>query len=147
VIAGILVQPLREITDDRGKVMHMLRVDAPFFKGFGEVYFSVVNPGAVKAWKRHLKITQHLAVPMGKIRLVVYDDQETSLSFKEVLVMEIGEGNYSLVRIPPLLWYGFQGLSDAPALVANCTDIPYDPNEVERLDPMDRSIPFIWGKP
>ena len=30
--------------------MHMLRADAPHLQGFGEIYFSTVNPGAIKGW-------------------------------------------------------------------------------------------------
>ena len=30
--------------------MHMLRADEPHFERFGEIYFSLVYPGGVKAW-------------------------------------------------------------------------------------------------
>src|SRR5690349_19661138 len=57
MIPGVVVSPLKQIPDERGMVMHMLkRTDAPF-AGFGEIYFSIVNPGAVKAWKKHLQMT------------------------------------------------------------------------------------------
>jgi dTDP-4-dehydrorhamnose 3,5-epimerase len=144
-IDGVFVQELRQFVDERGKVMHMLRVDSPLFTRFGEVYFSVVNPGVVKAWKRHREMTQHLAVPMGKIRLVVFDDREGSPTRGNVEVLEIGEDNYRLVKIPPLLWYGFQGLSALPALIANCTDLPHSKEEVENREVTDRRIPFVWN--
>ena len=67
-ISGVQMLPLKQIIDDRGKVMHMLRADSPLFKRFGEIYFSMINPGTIKAWKRHQKMTQHIAVPVGKIR-------------------------------------------------------------------------------
>ena len=76
MIEGVLIKPLSVFSDGRGKVMQMLRSDAPFFKHFGEVYFSIVNPGIVKGWKRHLKMTQHFAVPVGNIKLVFYDNRE-----------------------------------------------------------------------
>ena len=41
-IEGVTVRPLRQICDERGKVMHMLRSDDPHFERFGEIYFSVV---------------------------------------------------------------------------------------------------------
>jgi dTDP-4-dehydrorhamnose 3,5-epimerase len=144
-IDGVFVQELRQFVDERGKVMHMLRVDSPLFTRFGEVYFSVVNPGVVKAWKRHREMTQHLAVPMGKIRLVVFDDREGSPTRGNVEVLEIGEDNYRLVKIPPLLWYGFQGLSALPALIANCTDLLHSKEEVENREVTDRRIPFVWN--
>ena len=145
MVEGVIVQQLKQIEDERGKVMHMLRADSPFFMGFGEIYFSIINPGAVKAWKRHLKVTQHLAVPVGKIRLVIFDYRKDSPSCGTIDVLETGEDNYCLVKIPPLIWYGFKGMSLGKTLIANCTDMPHDPDEVERLSPSDRQIPYNWG--
>ena len=144
MIDGVIIKELKQIIDERGKVMHMLRVDSFLFTKFGEVYFSVVNPGSVKAWKRHLKMTQHFAVPVGRIRLVLYDSREKSPTYKKLEVLESGENNYCLIRIPPLLWYGFKGISLEPTLVANCTDLPHDSNETERLDVLDNTIPYSW---
>ena len=145
MIEGVVIQKLKQIIDERGKVMHMLRVDSPLFVGFGEIYFSVINSGAIKAWKKHLKMTQHIAVLMGNIRLVIYDDRQDSTSYGGLDVINIGEENYSLVRIPKLVWYGFMGSSPIPAIIANCTDLPHNPAEVERLDPFDERVPHHWG--
>ena len=147
LIEGVVVQPLRRIVDARGSVMHMLRADSPLFSRFGEVYFSSVLPGVVKAWKRHLLMTQHFAVPVGSIRLALYDDRGGSSTSGVLQVLEIGEENYSLVIIPPLVWYGFQGISAMPALVANLTDLPHDPGEAERLDQADARLPYQWPEP
>lgn len=144
MIDGIIVQTLKQIIDERGKVMHMLRNDSPLFTDFGEIYFSIVNPGIVKAWKKHYKMTQNFAVPYGEIRIVFYDDRESSITKGEIEVIEIGEDNYSLVKIPPLIWYGFQGISSNPALIANCTDLPHDPDDVERIPSSDKTIPYSW---
>ncbi len=76
-IDGVLVTGLRQIIDERGVVLHHMRSDSPEFTTFGECYFSETVPGSVKAWKRHGKQTQHLAVPIGSVRLVVYDNRRT----------------------------------------------------------------------
>lgn len=145
MIDGVIIQELKQIADERGKVMHMLRADSSLFTKFGEVYFSVVNSGAVKAWKRHSKMVQNFAVPVGKIRLVIYDDRENSKSFGRAEVLEVGDGNYCLVKIPPLVWYGFKGISSTPALIANCSDLPHDPNESEYIELPDKRIPYDWN--
>jgi dTDP-4-dehydrorhamnose 3,5-epimerase len=49
-IDGLRVTPLCRIPDERGAVLHMLRADNEGFEGFGEIYFSMVYPGAIKAW-------------------------------------------------------------------------------------------------
>ncbi|MFZ3122449.1 MAG: dTDP-4-dehydrorhamnose 3,5-epimerase family protein [Thermodesulfovibrionales bacterium] len=144
MIEGVVIHELKQITDERGKVMHMLRSDSPLFTGFGEIYFSVINIGAIKAWKKHLKMTQHFAVPVGDIRLVIYDDRKNSVSCGKLEIIEIGESNFSLVRIPPLVWYGFKGISSIPALIVNCTDLPHDSSEAEKLELFSKQIPYRW---
>jgi dTDP-4-dehydrorhamnose 3,5-epimerase len=133
-ISGLSVTPLRQIVDDRGAVLHMLRADAPDFTTFGECYFSVVNPGAVKAWKRHLRQTQNLAVPAGRARFVFCDRREDSPTRGRVEVLEIGRPDaYVRLRIPPLVWYGFTCVGDSVALIANCADLPHEAGESEAV--------------
>ena len=42
MIDGVIITPLKQIEDERGKVMHMLREDSKVFKRFGEIYFSLL---------------------------------------------------------------------------------------------------------
>lgn len=79
-IAGVVRQSLKQIVDERGAVLRMLRGDSPLFTRFREIYFSLALPGVVKAWKRHRRMTQHFAVPVGQIRLVLYDDRPDAAS-------------------------------------------------------------------
>jgi dTDP-4-dehydrorhamnose 3,5-epimerase len=144
VIAGVAIHPLRQIRDERGKVMHMLRRDDPWFGEFGEIYFSVVFPGAVKAWHRHTRMTLNYAVPSGRIKLVLYDDRADSPTRGELQEIVTGEDFYALVTVPPGVWNGFNGLGAASAIVANCATIPYDPEEIVRLDPFSPKIPYSW---
>jgi dTDP-4-dehydrorhamnose 3,5-epimerase len=144
MIDGVLITPLKQILDDRGKVMHMLRSDASHFQGFGEIYFSCVYPGAIKAWHLHKKMVLNYAVPCGRIKLVLYDDREGSSTRGEIQEIFMGIDNYCLVTIPPLLWNGFKGIGQETAMVANCATIPHDPHEIVRLDPFDPSIPYDW---
>lgn len=146
LIEGVTLTELRQIHDERGAVLHMLRSDAPEFVRFGECYFSEVLPGAIKAWKRHRAQTQNLAVPLGRVRLVIYDDREGSPTRGRVQVSELGRPDaYRLVRIPPGLWYGFTCISTTPALIANCADIPHDPADGEQRPASDSRIPYRWG--
>ena len=64
MIEGVFVEKLKKIEDPRGKVMHMLRCDSPLFTAFGEIYFSTINNATVKAWKKHLRMTQFFAIPI-----------------------------------------------------------------------------------
>ena len=144
-IDGVLVTGLRQVVDERGAVLHHMRSDAPEFTTFGECYFSEMIPGAVKAWKCHREQTQHLAVPIGRVRFVIYDDREVSPTNGSLEVVELGRpDHYNRLRIPKGLWYGFTCLSDQPALIANCTDEPHDPTDTELRAEDDSHIPYRW---
>lgn len=144
MIKGIEVHPLRQIPDERGKVMHMLRADDPWFARFGEIYFSVVHPGAIKAWHLHKWMTLNYAVVSGMVKLVLYDDREGSPTRGELQELFTGEDNYLLITIPPGIWNGFKGIGGKAAMVANCATHPHDPEEIVRMDPFSDRIPYRW---
>jgi dTDP-4-dehydrorhamnose 3,5-epimerase len=145
MIDGVNVTPLRQIHDERGKVMHMLRCDSAIFENFGEIYFSTANRGAIKAWHIHKIMTLNYAVPYGEIKLVLHDDRADSPTTGETQELFLGPENYALVTIPPLVWNGFKGISTDIAIVANCATIPHDPAEIERRDPFDPAIGYDWS--
>ncbi len=145
MIDGVFIHPLKQIADERGRVMHMLRCDDPHFEAFGEIYFSTVYPGVIKGWHRHKLMTLNYAVVVGIIKLVLYDDREESSTKGEIQEIFLGSSNYALVRIPPLVWNGFKGVGTGEAIVANCSTIPHDPGEIERKDPFENDIPYDWA--
>lgn len=145
MIDGVKLTPLKQIADERGKVMHMLRSDAPHFAGFGEIYFSTVFPGAIKGWHIHTTMVLSYAVPTGRIKFVLYDEREGSPTRGEVQEIFLGPDSYQLVTVPPLVWNGFKGIGTETAVVANCASIVHDPGEIARLDPFDPRIPYDWA--
>lgn len=145
MIAGVKVTPLKQILDERGKIMHMLRCDAEDFLGFGEIYFSCVHPGAIKGWHIHKKMTLNYAVPHGNIKIVLYDDRPDSPTHGEIQEIFLGPDNYCLVTVPPMVWNGFKGIGSEMAIVANCSSIAHDSDEIDRLDPFDSLIPYDWS--
>lgn len=145
MIEGVKITPLRQILDERGKVMHMLRCDNPHFERFGEIYFSFVHQGVIKGWHLHKRMTLNYAVPVGKIKLVLYDDREGSLTRGEITEIFTGPENYQLITIPPLVWNGVKGIAEVTSIIANCATLPHDPEEIARLNPFDKRIPYDWG--
>lgn len=139
MIDGVMVVPLKLIPDSRGMILHYMRKDNPIFADFNiqEVYFSLIYPGAIKGWHCHRRMTLNYIVPMGNIKLVLYDDRETSPTAFEMEEIYLGPTNYQLVRIPPLIWNGFVAVGSQPALVGNITDCIHDPNEIMRISPKD----------
>jgi dTDP-4-dehydrorhamnose 3,5-epimerase len=135
MIAGVVFEPLKVIADARGAVLHMLRSDSPLFGGFGEIYFSEIAAGATKAWKRHRRMTQRIAVPIGRVKFTLYDDRFESPTRGAVIEREVGRPDaYALLVIPPGIWYGWKGIAPFASLLANCADLPHDPAESEHAD-------------
>ena len=144
MIEGVQITKLAIIPDERGMIFKMLRNDDPVFQAFGEIYFSTIYPGVVKGWHIHKKMTLNYAVISGTIKLVLYDDREGSPTKGEVQEIFLGRENYKLVSIPPMVWNGFKGIGTESAIVANCSDIPHDPEEIARVDPFENDIPYDW---
>lgn len=144
MIEGVKITLLKQILDERGKIMHMLRNDAEGFTGFGEVYFSCVHPGAIKGWHIHKEMVLNYAVPHGNIKFVLYDDRANSATRGELQEIFMGPDNYCLVTVPPMVWNGFKGIGEEMAIVANCASITHRADEINRLDPFDPSIPYNW---
>ena len=145
MIQGVSLRPLKQIPDERGKVMQMLRRDDPWFERFGEIYFSLVYPGVVKGWHLHKVMTLNYAVITGRIKLVLYDEREKSPTRGELQEIFSGEDSYCLITVPPNVWNGFKGLGVEPAVVANCSTDPHEPSEIVRLDPFSDRIPYDWN--
>ena len=89
-IEGVVVQSLKQIDNPGGLVLHMLKKDSILFRKFGEVYFSEINSGVIKAWKRHKIQSQNLTVPINKIRLVIYDSRPDSKTRGKIKEYQLG---------------------------------------------------------
>ena len=146
-IVGVEITKLSIFSDSRGAVLHMITADSPTFKKFGEVYFSEILPNTVKAWKKHKIQTQNFVVPIGMIKLVIYDDREESLTKGNIQIINLGRpDNYVRVTVPSNLWYGFCTIGDSKALLVNCADYPHDKFESILVDLNSQLIPFKWNE-
>lgn len=144
MIEGVQILPLRRIPDARGCVFHMLKATDAHFVKFGEIYFSSVYPGVVKAWKRHRQITANYACIFGRVRVAMFDDRPDSPTRGAVMDVFLSPDEYSLAVIAPGIWHGFQGMSHPAAILANCATEPSDQAELDRLDPDSHQIPYDW---
>ena len=137
---NIVITQLSTFDVDGGMVMHGIKKNDTGYVGLGEVYFSYIDPKAIKAWKKHNRMTLNLVVPLGKVRFVFCDP----LSDGHCRVEDIGEGNYVRLTVPPGIWFGFQGISLQPSLVTNIADLQHDAAEVERQ--AVSSFDYQWEK-
>jgi dTDP-4-dehydrorhamnose 3,5-epimerase len=130
---GLIISPLKQIHHPKGDVLHGMKASDQGYAGFGEAYFSSVNMGQVKGWKKHTKMTMNIVVPVGAVKLVFYDMRETSPSFEQFQTVTLSKNNYKRVTIPPNIWVAFQGQEDVNLLL-NLASIEHSPEEAESID-------------
>lgn len=141
-INGVVVTPQKIIDTLGGAVFHGLKASDDAYSGFGEAYFSTVDAGAVKGWKRHREMIMNLLVPHGMVRFVIYDDREGSPTNGHFQVITLSPEHYYRLTVPPMVWMGFQGVGEKGGMLLNIASILHDPSEVDHIE-IDM-ISFDW---
>lgn len=144
MIEGVIVKKLARIPDDRGTILKMQENTDKEFKGFGEIYFSMIYPNVVKGWHLHKKAILNYVVVKGMIKLVLYDARENTKTANEFMEICIGVDNYSLVQIPPGVWNGFKAIGNESAIVADLITVNHENDEMLRMDPWNSFIKYDW---
>jgi dTDP-4-dehydrorhamnose 3,5-epimerase len=126
-MSKIKIKKLKKFKLEDGDVYHALKASESEYYGFKEAYFSTIKNNKIKAWKRHYKMTMNLIVPIGKVQFIFYDENKNLL--KNLM---IGEENYSRITVPPMIWFGFKGVSLNTSYILNISNEIHDPLEVER---------------
>lgn len=133
-ISGVILTPLKIITNPKGNVMHGIKRSDAGFAGFGEVYFSTINKNEIKNWRKHLRMTLNLVVPIGSIKFVLFDNRKNSSTFNNFYEIVLSSENYSRLTVPPNVWMSFQGIGNKINLLANIANLEHDSMEVEILE-------------
>lgn len=144
-LEGVHFYDKKCFSDERGRVMHVLKTTDEHFEKFAEVYISTLRPFAKKGWKLHHRYTQNLCVISGDVQFVIYDARENSRTFGGVQTVCLGEDNYGLLKIPPGLIYAFCSLNDKEAVIVNCSSGVHDPDEAETFNLNDKIVPYEWS--
>jgi len=138
----IVLTPLSIIKTPNGSVLHAMKNNDSGFNGYGEAYFSEIEPQAIKAWKQHKEMTLNLIVPVGAIRFVLLDDRISKEGNLQQIVLS--KNNYQRLTVPPMVWVGFQGVSNGTSMLLNIANITHSPDEVNVKD--INEINFKWEK-
>lgn len=148
LIDGVSIKKLKVISDERGNLMEILRADDDQFSKFGQVYITTAYPGVVKAWHFHRLQDDNMTVLQGMVKIVLYDERETSPTKGLVNEFFMGINNRVLIHIPKKVWHGFKCISDTEAMIVNIVTESYNyekPDEY-RKPPHDLAIPYDWSR-
>ena len=61
IIEGVKCNSITKVSDPRGDLFHVVK-EPELLNNIKEVYCSSIHKGEIKAWKKHLKMTQYLRV-------------------------------------------------------------------------------------
>ncbi len=125
--------------DDRGwSIMNQFQ---GILDSQGQINYSVVYPGVVKAWHRHERQSDLWLGLMGHVKVGVHS-QDEDRSWLAV----IGEKNPGIMVIPPPLWHGMATVGNTPAGLLYYVTVSYNAsNPDEQRRPFDSVEGFPWG--
>lgn len=125
---GIILTSLKQIYHPKGNIFHAMKKSDIGFSSFGEAYFSTINKGDIKGWKKHTEMVLNLVVPIGEIEFIVYDENS-----KEFFSVKLSSSNYQRLTIKPNFWVAFRGLGEYNMLL-NLASIEHNPQEAINID-------------
>jgi dTDP-4-dehydrorhamnose 3,5-epimerase len=132
-IDGVEVQTLRRFNEDGGSMTELGRFAGGLLSsvpGFAlaQINFSVVEPGAIKAFHVHHRQNDLWFVPPeDRVVVVLVDVRDGSPTAKTATKLVLGDGNSLLLRIPPGVAHGCRNIGEKPARIVYMTDVPFSP--------------------
>ena len=155
-IDGVIIKQLKVFKDtpdldqkvEPGVFMEVLRDDDKLLKRFGQCNFTIAYEGTIKAFHSHKYQDDLWFIASGRASIVLYDKRKASPSYKQLEIIEAGEGDYKLVLIPKGVVHGYKVTSEAPCMLFYHVTKAYNrksPDEI-RIDPFDKSIGVDWNK-
>lgn len=143
MIEGVQLHSLKQIAVPKGDVWHAFKCTDEGFAGFGEAYFSHIDAGQVKGWKRHNRYTLNLVVVKGAIRFVLFDDRDGSVTKGQFTEFTLSpKDNYQRLTVAPGLWMAFQGVSEEQAMLIDLIPELHTPDESDKKELNE--IPYKW---
>ncbi|MFN8670600.1 MAG: dTDP-4-dehydrorhamnose 3,5-epimerase family protein [Candidatus Sericytochromatia bacterium] len=145
-IDGVIVRPLKKISDIRGTIMHGVRNDN-LLNEFGEVYFKKLYKGILNGWHVHETLLLNYLCLSGMIKTVLYDMRENSPTKGFIQEVFYGDDNYVLLHIPPGIANASTVVFGDFCLMCNVASEAHNPNiKYKRIDPLSQEIPYDWNK-
>ena len=148
IIEGVKIKKLKVNKDYRGDFREVIRTDGKMIGEIKQVSIGKTKSGIIKAFHWHKYQDDLFYLLKGKIKLVLYDARENSITKgrTQVIILE-KEQEPKTVFIPQGIYHGYQVLGDKEAEVLYMMNKTYNslnPDE-ERVSFDDPIVDFDWG--
>ena len=153
VIDGAELIELKRYHDDGGSMTELARLSEGRLEAFPDftvrqINYSVMEPGAIKAFHLHTRQTDvWYAPPPDRLLMVLVDVRDGSPTEGLRMRFMLGNGASRLVRIPPGVAHGVRNLGSAPGRIIYFVDVPFSPDPAlcdEGRLPWDYAGADIW---
>ena len=132
-INGLKKIDIKIIKNEKGDILKFISSKNPYFKKFGEVYFSEIKKGQTKGWNLHTKFKCFISVLSGSVTFNFKDNRKKSKTYKLKMKVVLGKKNYGILLIPPNIWFSFKGNTNN-SIIANALNYPHDQLETKKKD-------------
>ena len=115
------------IKNKKGNIIKYVSTKDFFFKKFGEIYFSEINPNKKKGWTLHKKNTCLIMCLTGKVKFHIIDKRGRELN------ITLNSNKKKILKIPPGLFFSFKSFKKK-SLIVNCIENAHRDQEVKKYN-------------
>lgn len=128
----IRIFDLKQINVPNGDLFHGLKCTDEGYQGFGEAYFTHIQPNKIKGWKRHNRVTLNLIVIYGEVKFYIFNDTQSKNQLTEIILSPVS--NYKRLVVPPGYWVAFKGMGNSESIILDIINEPHDHTEADKRD-------------
>ena len=120
-IDGVIIKDLVKYKDGRGWLVELFRRDMIDEEVFPEMsYISMTYPDVVRGPHEHREQTDYFCfIGPSMFKMVMWDKRKESATYKNKLILKIGENDPKMVIVPPGVVHGYKNIGSDPGLVIN----------------------------
>lgn len=141
MIQGVIIKKLKKNQDERGWLAEIYRSDE-FEYMPAMSYVSATKTGVIRGPHEHKKQSDlFVFVGPGRFRVYLWDNRNSSATYKEKMELEGGENDEVAVLVPPGVVHGYKCISPVDGWSINLPDKLYA--GAGKKDPVDE---IRWEK-
>ena len=127
LIQGVQVKEIKNVIKTNGSLTEIWRKEWQLDETSIDQIFQVcINPGEISDWHIHEFTTDRIFVNRGSVKIVLYDPNEDSPTYRRINEFNVGISRPHLITIPPGVCHAIQNITNEISSVINIVDRAYN---------------------
>jgi dTDP-4-dehydrorhamnose 3,5-epimerase len=145
MIDGVAIKSIVTHPDERGFFREIIRCTDDFFsEGFGQLSYSHMVDGVVKAWHIHKTQIDWWYLLRGVAKVALFDLRPKSNTYRQLNEFDMDEDTHNIIlKVPAGVAHGLKILK-GPADLVYVTSTVYNKDEEGRIAYDDAMIGYDW---